>query len=110
MKRVFLIVLDSVGIGHAPDAAAFALRVFDIPLTRFDMPLCASICPLRGREGLRAPQTPIYHSLNFMVREILFFCTSTASTLTFTTSPKDTAWEGCLMNLSESWEICTKPS
>ena len=23
MKRVFIVVLDSMGIGHAPDAAAF---------------------------------------------------------------------------------------
>ena len=60
------------------------------------------------------PNAPIncnfHHSLNFIVKEILFFCTSTLSTLTFTTSPRDTAWEGCLMNLSDSWEIWTKPS
>ena len=30
MKRVFLIVLDSVGAGEAPDAAAFG----DVPLGR----------------------------------------------------------------------------
>ena len=41
-------------------SSIYTLRVFDIPLTRFDMPLCASICPLRGREGLRP------HKLQFM--------------------------------------------
>ena len=34
----------------------------------------------------------------------------TDSTFTCTTSPSRTASSGCLMNLSQIWEICTKPS
>ena len=46
----------------------------------------------------------------FMERLMRFFFSSTSRTTTFTTSPTDTASEGCRMNLSHTCEMCTRPS
>jgi hypothetical protein len=54
---------------------------------------------------------PIFNLLNYafwrllIVKEMRFLATSTLSTRTFTASPTLTTSEGCLTNLSESWEM-----
>ena len=45
-----------------------------------------------------------------MLRLMRLRFSSTSSTTTFTTSPTLTASEGCLINLSQTFEICTSPS
>ena len=45
-----------------------------------------------------------------MVRDILFFCSSTPKTHTFTTSPTFSTSEGCFINLSVICEMWTRPS
>ena len=59
---------------------------------------------------------PIFNLLNYafwrllMVSEMRFLATSTLRTRTLTASPTLTTSEGCFTNLSESCEMCTRPS
>ena len=52
----------------------------------------------------------LFYLACFIDSEIRFFFSSTSRTITLTTSPTETASEGCLMKRSATWEIWTRPS
>ncbi len=65
--------------------------------------------PARDLYRKRCPEGHLSFYI-FIVSEIRPFFLSTDRTFTCTLSPTESTWLGCLMNLSEISEICTRPS
>ena len=99
MKRILMLVLLLVFL--CPDALAETVR------ENVNAPE-----HITGEFQSPSGRTHIYVDADVLIPDAPCLSTYqvTARTFTLTTSPRETASEGCLMKRSQMWEICTRPS